>query len=331
VHAGRHFGVREVLRWTRRQTLVFFAIGAAPVLLHYAGLDVPDIPWPPLAVLGLAVAFVTGFKNNAAYGRLWEARQIWGGIVNSSRAWAVSVRDFIDAAAESRDVHRRLVYRHLAWVTALRYQLREPRAWEAQLLRSQVEYQERVFPVIERTTKLDDELAPLLSEQELAYVLSKKNRANVLLSLQSEDLAKCAKAGWLSEYKHLELVRLVTLLFDHQGRCERIKNFPYPRQFATLNLLFIWLFIVLLPLGLHAELVKLRPSLAWLTLPLTVIIAWVFHTMDRIGDVSESPFEAGANDIPITALARSIEIDLRDLADEKDLPPALQPVHNILM
>lgn len=307
------------------------ALGAAPLALHYAGVEVPGIPWPPLAVLGVAVAFVTGFKNSAAYGRLWEARTIWGGIVNSSRAWAVSARDFIDAASESREVHQRLLYRHLAWVTALRFQLRQPRVWEAQQLRGQVEYQQRTFPVVERSAKLEDELAPLLSERERAYVLSKKNPAVAVLSLQSEDLAQCAKSGWIGAYQHVELMRLVALLYDHQGRCERIKNFPYPRQFATLNLIFIWLFIALLPFGLYAELLRARPSLVWVTFPLTVVLAWVFHTMDRIGDVSESPFEAGANDVPITALARTIEIDLRDLANESDLPPALQPVHDILM
>lgn len=318
----------EIVAWTRRETIVFTLIASIPVGLHYAGIHVPSIPWPPLAVLGVAVAFVTGFKNNAAYGRLWEARTIWGGIVNTSRTWAVSVRDFIDADA---DVHRRLVHRHLAWMTALRYQLREPRAWEAQRLVHNVEYQSRTFTVPESVTKLEDELAKLLDADELAYVLGKKNRAHALLGLQSKDLARCAKAGWLTEYKHVELARIVALLYDHQGRSERIKNFPYPRQFATLNLIFVWLFIFLFPFGMHGELMKVSPTLVWLALPLTVIISWVFHTMDKIGDVSESPFEGGANDIPITAMSRSIEIDLRDLFDEKDLPPALQPVHNILM
>jgi putative membrane protein len=93
----------------------------------------------------------------------------------------------------------------------------------------------------------------------------------------------------------------------------------------------VWLFIGLLPFGVAAELKRMDPHLLWLTIPVAVLISWVFHTMDKIGDVSENPFEGGANDIPITAMSRGIEIDLRDLLGDTDLPKPHAPTNNILL
>jgi putative membrane protein len=281
-------------------------------------------------VLGTAVAFVTGFKCNAAYGRLWEARQVWGAIVNASRSWGVMVRDLITPEADA-PTHERMLLRHVAWLTALRYQLREPRAWETKQLKYNLEFEASHFTVPERKTKLEDELAKLLSADECAHVLQKKNRAAALLALQSDELRQHAEAGRLTEFRQLELVRTVSTLYEQQGKCERIKNFPYPRQFATLNLIFVWLFISLLPFGLATEFKRLGTTGIWLTVPLTVIIAWVFHTMDKIGEASENPFEGSANDVPISAMSRGIEIDLRDMLGQSDLPPPLTPTNNILM
>jgi ion channel-forming bestrophin family protein len=330
MHAGRHYSFQEILSWTRRETVVFVCLASIPPGLAVLGVDVAVLPWPPVAVLGTAVAFVTGFKSNAAYGRLWEARQIWGAIVNASRAFGVMVRDFVAEPAEGGE-HRRLLLRHVAWLTALRHQLREPRVWESQQLRYNAEYQARTFSVPERTSRLEDELTLLIGEDEARAVLGKKNRAMALLSLQSEGLKQARANGRVSEFCHVELMRTIVTLIEQQGKCERIKNFPYPRQFATLNLIFVWLFIALLPFGVAAELKRMGPHFVWLTVPVAVLVSWVFHTMDKIGEASENPFEGGSNDIPITAMSRGIEIDLRDLLGDIDLPPPHAPNRNILM
>ncbi len=327
MHAGRHYSLREILLWTRRDIFLFALLASVPVLLELGGVPLPTVPWQPIAVLGTAVAFVTGFKSNAAYGRLWEARQIWGGIVNTSRTWALHVRDF-NLGDEASDVTRRLVDRQIAWFTALRHQLRQEREWEAQKLKHNMEYRRNTFSVPEHDATLETDLAPLLSEADLGHVLSLNNRATGVLDLQSAELRELAREGALSEYRHVELARLIQDLFDLQGRSERIKNFPYPRQFATLNLIFVWLFILLVPFGLHSA---LEPGWTWLTLPFTLVLAWVFHTMDKIGSVSENPFEGGANDVPISAMSRGIEIDLRALRGDADLPEPAAPQRNILM
>jgi len=330
MHAGRHYSFREILSWTRRETVVFLCLASIPPVLAVLGVDVAVLPWPPIAVLGTAVAFVTGFKSNAAYGRLWEARQIWGAIVNASRAWGLMVRDFVAERAEGGD-HRKLLLRHVAWLTALRHQLRERRAWESQQLTHNAEYQARTFSVPEHTSRLEDELTSLIGDDEARAVLAKRNRAIALLALQSEALRLARENGQVSEFCHVELMRMIATLIEQQGKCERIKNFPYPRQFATLNLIFVWLFIVLLPFGVAAELKRMGPHFAWLTIPVAVLVSWVFHTMDKIGEASENPFEGGSNDIPITAMSRGIEIDLRDLLGDTDLPKPYAPTGNILM
>jgi ion channel-forming bestrophin family protein len=331
MHAGRHYSLREVFFWTLRETVVFVTLGALPPLLVLGGVPMPEIAWPPVALLGTAVAFITGFKGNAAYNRAWEARQIWGGIVNASRAWANLVSHFPTLEGEERTAARReLMLRHFAWLAALRFQLREGRIWETQSLPHNRAYQKRTFEVSELSTPIEDELGKYLSKDALAPLLPKKNRAALLLGAQSAAIRGLFDRGALTELRHIEMERCVALLFDLMGRCERIKNYPYPRQFATLNLFFVWMFICMLPFALLGFF-DASTTMMWATIPATVAIAWVLHTMDKISEATENPFEGGPNDVPMTAMSRSIEIDLRDLTGIGDLPPPLTPVRNILM
>ena len=112
-----------------------------------------------------------------------------------------------------------------------------------------------------------------------------------------------------------------------QGKSERIKNFPFPRQYATVNYIFVWIFLVLLPFGmLNIFLDVSNIYSSWLVLPFTMLVSWVFILMEMIGDYSENPFEGLYNDVPISSMARDIEIDIRQMLDEKDLPKPLEPI-----
>ena len=165
--------------------------------------------------------------------------------------------------------------------------------------------------------------------------LNKKNKATHLISLQSEQLKELRSRGLIEAICYVELENLLVNLYEQQGKCERIKNFPYPRQFATINQMFIRLFVFMIPYGTLNEFSKMGEKagswVVWFTVPFSVLVAWVFMAMERIGESSENPFEGGPNDVPITAMSRTIEIDLREMLDEQDLPPALQPTHDILM
>ena len=335
MHAGRRYTFKEFIYWTRRDIYVLSTLAVIPTsLLYFFGWKWIAIPWVPIALIGTAAAFIVGFRNTQTYNRLWEARQIYGSIVNTSRAWGIEVKSFVDgpvAAADLRKIHQELIYRHIAWLTALRFQLRESKTWEnMKVKKSNVEYS-RLYHVDEWEKKLEEELRPFLTEKELAYVLGKKNRATHIISLQSDHLKALKAQGLITELNLIELELLLVNLYEQQGKCERIKNFPYPRQFATINQMFVRLFAFLIPFGVLNEFQKLGPWMVWLTIPFSVIVGWIFMTMERVGESTENPFEGSANDVPITSMSRTIEIDLREMLDEQNLPPALGPQNNILL
>lgn len=339
MYTGHHYPAHQVLNWTRRDVLSLLIIAAVPTFC-YVVLDWQWIalPWLPIALLGTAVAFVVGFKNNASYDRMWEARRIWGAIVNASRTWGLMARDYVSArharepvTAELLDAERRtLFHRHFAWLTALRYQLREPKSWEGMGQAHNQEYRRRWFRIEEHEQPLSPLLANYLSAEEHQRVMTAVNKPAQILALQSAHLARLLDAGLIEDFRHMELERVLAELLAQQGASERIKNFPYPRQYATLNLWFVKIFVFLVPLGMVQEFEKLGGHLVWLSIPFSALSGWIFTTLEKIGESSESPFEGSSNDVPITAMSRAIEIDLRQMLGETDLPAPLVPHNDIL-
>lgn len=332
MHAGRRFKLGEVIYWTRRDIKFFVILSTIPTFLYAVlGWHWLVLPWVAIALVGTAAAFLVGFKNTQTYNRLWEARQIWGSVINTSRTFGILARDTIATDASTTRI---IFNRHIAWLTAFRYQLREYRLWENSKLKSNIEYS-RFFKVPENETPLETELAKYLSEEELKEVLGKKNRATQLIAFQSRHLKELKQQGKISELDFVALEQTLSALYEHQGKAERIKNFPYPRQFATINQMFVRLFIGMLPFGIIHEFAKLSESFGawfiWITVPCSVTVAFVFHVMERIGEATENPFEGGVNDVPISAISRAIEIDLLDMLDEKELPAPLTAVNNVLM
>lgn len=335
MHTGKSYKLTEFLDWTRRDLYVLVVLGAIPVLAyHIGGLKWLGIPWTVVALLGTATAFIVGFKNVQTYSRSWEARQIWGDMLSSSRAWAAMSTDFITNPAKSRE----LVYRHLAWLTAMRYQMRSPRSWESAGKAHNVEFR-RFYSVPEKETALETELARFVSAEELQHILGATNRAVRILGLQSKAIRELFDSQAIVVLQFVDMQRAVKEFFAQQGRSERIKDYPFPRQFATINALFIRLFCLLLPFGLLGEFDKLnehvegamRGHMIWLVIPFSVLISWMYTSLERVGESTESPFEGNANDVPISQMCRAAEIDLREMLGETDLPPALQPTNNIVL
>ncbi len=304
------------------------------------------IPWLPLSVIGTAVAFYVGFKNNQAYDRLWEARKIWGAIVNSSRAWGSAVKGFVGnqftdevySKGELHAIHKRLIYRHVGWLYALRSQLLIPTSWEHISQgghgRKTTEARMKRFGV----GLLDDEvtktgLHDFLPEDEYKRLINYKNTATQIIDQQAQDLKALRAEGLIDDFRHMELQKILYDFYVHQGKCERIKKFPLPRQYGSMSLIFVGIFIFLVPLGMVAEFhsIEHNPFGAWLSIPFSVLISWVFLMMELVGDYSENPFEGLGNDIPMLALTRTIEIDMREMLDETDLPPKIEAVNGVLM
>lgn len=326
---GKNYPIKDFLIWTRREVFFLFVLSAVPTVVYaLTGWGWFGLPWIPIALIGTAVAFVVGFKNNASYDRVWEARTAWGAIVNASRAFGMLVVNFAKVSDEEK---REIINSHLAWLTALRFQMREPRGWESNTRDANVEYRQSHYEVEEQNKKLLDELPKYLSEANFKYIAEKKNRATQILNLQSKKINELTENAQIDFPTEMQFQNLLVEFYRQQGVCERIKNFPYPRQFATLNLMFVKVFIILVPFGMLQELNRLGDYCFWLTIPLSVLIGWVFVSLERSGEVTENPFEGSPNDVPITQIVRVIEIDLLDMLDETDLPPALQSKNDILM
>lgn len=353
MYTRKKYKIRDMIRWTRRETRFFLVFAAIiTVLYEVVGLQWVQLPWTPIALIGTAVAFLIGFQNNAAYGRIWEARKIWGGIVNNSRTWTMLVRDMVSnehagvpkSEKELKEERRTLVYRNIAWLTALRYALRQQKPWETFARSGTNKEWHDKLNLAELNVPIEGELKKVLSAEDLAYVMSKKNKANAILTLQSKHMRELKEGGYIWEFSFLEMEHILREFFTLQGKSERIKNFPYPRQYATLTYDFVNLFIFLLPLGIVPEFSKIGESLeilhptlgayfVWLSIPFSAIVSWIFNTMQRIGTAGENPFEGSANDVPITTMSRGIEIDLREMIDEEkeDIPEPYPPVYDIQM
>ncbi|AIL45700.1 bestrophin family protein [Elizabethkingia anophelis] len=335
MHTGKRYTPFEFAKWTKRDTLLMLLIATVPTILYVIGWKFIGLPWQPVAILGTAVAFIVGFKNNASYNRIWEARQIYGAIINDSRSFAYSVRDTLGGKESS--VVKRIFYRHFAWLTALRFQLREPRSWENMNQRSNSAYRKSRYEIPELNSTLEEELKQYLSGEELEYILSKKNKATQLTALQSEEFGELKKAGDINDFQWTLLQQSIIKFTDDQGKAERIKNFPYPRNFASIATYLLFIFVILAPFGLVKEMDKLGEGTflqgytVWFNIPFSAIIAWAFHTLDTVGESSVNPFEGSANDIPITQISRTVEIDMRDMLDEKDLPQPITPKNNIVL
>lgn len=176
------------------------------------------------------------------------------------------------------------------------------------------------------------ELKALLSKEEHDKVINYQNTATQLIATQSEELKKLRSENLIDDFRQMELQHLLDDFYTHQGKCERIKKFPLPRQYASMSFVFVSIFIVLLPFGLIPAFLELSPGIGhWISIPFVALIGWVFVMMELIGDYSENPFEGLGNDIPMLSLCRTIEIDLREMLGETDLPPAIKPVNNVLM
>lgn len=328
MYIKRNYGFFMTFNWSKKSFLIGLAYSAAVNAVIFLLQPDVTIPWQPISVIGIAVAFYLGFKNNSSYDRTWEARKIWGGIVNSSRTFGAALCAFVQGD-DAPAVRRELIYRHVAWLTALRHQLRMPRSWE------HVRELERNVN-LPRTSEVpgsvcEAEMARYLPSEELAAVYSNSNLATQLLRNQSVRLQELRDAGYFEDFRHMEFHGLIKELYAEQGRAERIKNFPFPRQYASTALWLTLVFAVFVPLGMLDVIGPENGWLFWVSPFLSALIIWIFFLMEMIGDYSENPFEGTYNDVPITSIARGIEIDLREMIGDSDIPGPVQQENGFLM
>jgi putative membrane protein len=270
------------------------------VFLHQRWLALPNLP---LAIGGGALGVLLGFRNNISYARWWEARTLWGRIVNHSRCLGRQVIAYGSVGHQPedrrpiRDTRRRIVYYQIAYSNALRCQLRgqDPRP----------------------------ELAPFLSEEEIDSLRGEKNAAAEIQRRMALLIQDSRDRGWLEAIQLGLLDNGLTELANAQGGCERIKNTPMPRHYESVIRFFIPAYCVLLPLGMVASLGPLTPVGSSL-------LGFGFLALESIGRDLEHPFDNSVHDVAMTSLCRTIEINLRQYLGEADLPAPIEPVRGVL-
>lgn len=319
MYVKRHYGFWMTFNWSKKPFIYALVYSLVLSCLHVALHDQfrVALPWQPISVIGIAVAFYLGFKNNSSYDRTWEARKIWGSIVNNSRSFGAAVMAFVQGE-NAEALKKELIYRHVAWLTALRHQLRLSREWE--------HIEDRVKGLYAPTIcedyheKLDKELMSYIPEEEIKYYKPLANTATQLLVKQSTRLKELKEQNHYNDFEHIALHELIVTFYTDQGKSERIKNFPFPRQYASAALWISMVFSALLPLGMLDIFDDVEHVLFWLSPLFSALIIWVFFLMEMIGDYSENPFEGTYNDVPITDIARAIEIDMRQMLGDEDIP-----------
>ena len=340
----RGISLIDMIRWTGVHFLALMAFVSAIAALYYFNLIAIGIPWLAVSVIGTAVAFYVGFKNNQAYDRMWEARKIWGGIVNDSRAWGMMVdgyvtNQFSDSPKSDSVIHavkQKLIYRHIAWLYAHRSQLLVPTPWEhvsqggrAEKLIKKYQKELGVGLVDDEITRT--ELKLFLPPDEYDRLISHVNTATQIINQQSRDLTKLREDNMIDDFRHTQMADVLRNFYALQGKNERIKKFPLPRQYANMSRYFVGIFLLLLPFSMIPELMKIGDMGIWLSIPITALIGWIYVMMEVVGDYSENPFQGMPNDIPMMSLCRVIEIDMREMLGETDLPSKIEAKNGILM
>jgi ion channel-forming bestrophin family protein len=275
------------------------AVVAAYKLMHWDWVAMPHIP---LALFGSAIGIVVAFRNPSAYARWWEARILWGSVVNNSRSWARQVTTGMlslkaDEAAEMKQMQRRMVYLQIAYVHALRQHLRKLEPWR--------------------------ELAPLLEERELEALRVEKNVPLTIQEWMGQLLLECQAREWIDALQWRAMDESLNDLADAQGGAERIKNTPMPKQYEYFPQLFVHIYCVLLPLALVT-------NMGWLTPLGSTLVGFIFLALNQIGRDLEDPFENTIFDVPLTSITTTIEINLRQLLGETQLPQATVPVDGVM-
>lgn len=267
--------------------IIFFILWGLIVYFTYHRLELEDIgvPISAMSIMGIALAFFLAFRNNSAYDRWWEARKIWGGIVNVSRTFTGYTSNFLPMSKSA--AIKIIVHRHLAWINALRIQLREQDNWED------------VLKYIDQNDKQVFDKA--------------RNKATQLINIQIKRITELKRENILDSFEHQMLMDCLREMYDLQGKAERIKKTIFPYYYEYFTRFLLWVFIIFLPLSLV-------PISGWQSLPISVLTSFIFYILERTGTVTETPLDWNSSGTPMTALCRVIEIDALQQIGETSLP-----------
>jgi putative membrane protein len=289
-----------LLSWQRTKVAYFALCAGAVLLVRELGWTWVSLHPAPVTILGGALAIFAGFRTNSAYDRWWEGRRLWGGLVNASRMLASQVIAYTAGEGDAPSaLARRIVLRQVGYVHLLRCLLRDE------------------DPFV-------DERVKRYLEGELEGLRGERTPCHALLDRTLRELTAEARSGRLDELRLNSLDRTIAAILDVQGGTERIKKTPFPRAYGFTAERIITLYALMLPLALAQDL------WVWM-IPVNVIVCTAFLLISEIGRVLEDPFTTFWNGLPLMALSRGIENDLRHRLGDRDLDPVPGPVNGILM
>lgn len=262
-----------------------------------------------VGMLAATVGVFLAFRFSEAYGRWWEARTLWGGMVNTSRTLGRQITTYVapehlsDAgrAIDISELRRELVYRHIAYLNALRLSLRK----------------QEILPEIE----------PFLSESEASDLRTAQNVPVQLAQRQGERLVEVLGHGVEQQIVMSRFDGSLTSLLDHQGGMERIKNTAFPDRVLVVTRVLVWVVAGLVALAF----IDPDEVAYFFEFVAVLVIMLSFKLLNQLGEELNDPFENQPNDTPMTALCRTIEIDLRQQLRETDLPDPIEPERGVLM
>lgn len=301
---------RFILRnWGVAITVVLVTWGIVIVSRYTDVLQTDVFSATAVGLLATVVGIFIVFRFNEAYQRWWEARILWGGLVNESRNFARQVVTFVTpdraprvrSSEEAGTIRRELIYRHLAYCNALRLSLRRQSSWQ--------------------------ELAPFLSPEELRDLEGYVNKPTRLTFLQAKRLEGLFETDFAQSVLFTRIDATMSRLLDIQGGCERIKNTAFPDEVRFISRAMVWLSAVAIPIAFLGT----NSQIHVLEVVAVVVISVSFMIVEQLGAALKNPFENLDNDTPMTALCRTIEIDLRQELGETELPPPIQPVDGVLL
>jgi putative membrane protein len=331
MHVGRRYAFPDFLAWTRWEAgyLISWSL-VVTLFLQVSNWSFLTIPAPILTIVGSALAIVLAFKNQQCYARFNDALALSTQLIPSSLILANKLTTTVGGldAAQSGTRLKETFYRHFAWLTALRFFLRERKTWENTLEAGNVRFLAR-RPAPESQAILDEELKAYLSDADLQRVIAHRgDKDGLILRWQYEAIGDLHGDKLISDAMLLMLTGALDELARLQGGLKRIKSYPYARNYYSIAVFLVVIFVAIVPFGLFpyarelGEPAGIEHLTAWLNVPFSAVVGWLFVSLEKVGENSSNPFEGGSNDVPISYIARGIEIEMRlMLGEQTDLQP----------
>lgn len=339
MHVGRKYKFSQFLGWTGWEAACLIGWSLlVTAFLYFSQWSFLSIPAPVLTIIGSALAIILAFKNQQCYARFDEALKLAGQLYGNSLILADKLKITLGNidAAQSGPLLKDFYYRHLALLTVLRFTLREQKPWENTTSRGNARFLASL-PAPESQSTLKDELKAYLPDADVPKVLAHRgDKEAFVLHWQHEALSDLFNRKLITELILTVLAAALDDVSRSQGALKRIKNYPYARNFYSIAVFLVAIYVAAVPFGLYPYAQELGRSAGlgqwtvWLNVPFSALVGWIFVSLEKVGENSSNPFEGGPNDVPISSTARRVEIEMRTmLGEETDLKP-IEAKENVL-